>query len=78
MSQAWIQFINTWVVSAGLMLVMFSIGLTLALRDFALVARQPKLVGAGFIVASGLYTAHRERVRHSQLLQAVGESSPNA
>ena len=36
------------------------------------------VVGAGFIVASGLYTAHRERVRHSQLLQAVGESSPNA
>ena len=36
------------------------------------------VVGAGFIVASGLYTAHRERVRRSQLLQAVGESSPNA
>jgi drug/metabolite transporter (DMT)-like permease len=36
------------------------------------------IVGAGFIVASGLYTAHRERVRRSQLLQAVGESSPNA
>jgi RsiW-degrading membrane proteinase PrsW (M82 family) len=36
------------------------------------------LVGAGFIVASGLYTAHRERVRQSQLLQAVGETSPNA
>lgn len=36
------------------------------------------VVGAGFIVASGLYTAHRERVRQSQLLQAVGESSPNA
>src|SRR4029077_3239374 len=26
------------------------------------------VVGAGFIVASGLYTAHRERVRRSQLL----------
>jgi drug/metabolite transporter (DMT)-like permease len=36
------------------------------------------VVGAGFIVTSGLYTAHRERVRRSQLLQAVGESSPNA
>ena len=36
------------------------------------------VVGAGFIVASGLYTAHRERVRRSQLLLAVGESSPNA
>lgn len=36
------------------------------------------VVGAGFIVASGLYTAHRERMRHSQLLQAAGESSPNA
>ena len=36
------------------------------------------VVGAGFIVASGLYTAHRERVRRSQLLQAAGEPSPNA
>jgi drug/metabolite transporter (DMT)-like permease len=36
------------------------------------------VVGAAFIVASGLYTAHRERVRRSQLLQAAGESSPNA
>ena len=36
------------------------------------------VVGAGFIVASGLYTAHRERVRRSQLLQVAGESSPNA
>jgi BASS family bile acid:Na+ symporter len=45
----WITFTNTRVVPAGLMLVMFSIGLTLALRDFALVARRPKLVGAGFV-----------------------------
>ena len=45
----WLQFVSTWVVSAGLMLVMFSIGLTLTLRDFALVARRPKLVGAGFL-----------------------------
>jgi drug/metabolite transporter (DMT)-like permease len=36
------------------------------------------IVGAAFIVGSGLYTAHRERVRRSQLLEAAGESSPNA
>jgi drug/metabolite transporter (DMT)-like permease len=36
------------------------------------------VVGAVFIVGSGLYTAHRERVRRSQLLTAAGESSPNA
>src|SRR5262249_32937422 len=36
------------------------------------------IVGAAFIVGSGLYTAHRERVRRSQLLTAAGESSPNA
>src|SRR3954452_21278939 len=30
------------------MLVMFSIGLTLTVRDFAMAARQPKLVGTGF------------------------------
>jgi len=36
------------------------------------------IVGASFIVASGLYTAHRERVRRSQLLELAGESSPNA
>jgi len=35
------------------------------------------VVGACFIVASGLYTAHRERVRHSQL-QIQAERSPNA
>jgi len=35
------------------------------------------VVGATFIVASGLYTAHRERVRHSQLLLVAGETSPN-
>jgi drug/metabolite transporter (DMT)-like permease len=34
------------------------------------------VVGAGVIVASGLYTAHRERVRHSQLV-ALAEPSPN-
>jgi drug/metabolite transporter (DMT)-like permease len=36
------------------------------------------VVGAAFIVGSGLYTAHRERVRQSQLLEAAGEASPNA
>ena len=48
MSQDWIQFVNTAVVPIGLMPVMFSLGLTLTLRDFALVARRPLLVGAGF------------------------------
>jgi BASS family bile acid:Na+ symporter len=48
MSQDWIQFINTGVVPVGLMLIMFSLGLTLALKDFALVARRPVIVGAGF------------------------------
>jgi drug/metabolite transporter (DMT)-like permease len=36
------------------------------------------VTGAIFIVASGLYTAHRERVRRSQLLVQDGEFSPNA
>jgi drug/metabolite transporter (DMT)-like permease len=36
------------------------------------------ITGAAFIVASGLYTAHRERVRRSQLLAVAGEPSPNA
>ena len=35
------------------------------------------VTGAAFIVASGLYTAHRERVRRSQLLAVPGEPSPN-
>lgn len=35
------------------------------------------IAGAILIVSSGLYTAHRERVRRSQLLTVVGESSPN-
>jgi len=48
MSPDWIQFVNTALVPVGLMLIMFSLGLTLALRDFALVARNPLLVGAGF------------------------------
>ncbi|MBR0795853.1 DMT family transporter [Bradyrhizobium jicamae] len=36
------------------------------------------ILGAAFIVASGLYTAHRERVRRSQLLAVASEPSPNA
>ena len=36
------------------------------------------VTGAVFIVGSGLYTAHRERVRRSQLLALGGELSPNA
>jgi len=36
------------------------------------------VAGAAFIVASGLYTAHRERIRRSQLLALDGELSPNA
>jgi drug/metabolite transporter (DMT)-like permease len=36
------------------------------------------VTGAVFIVASGLYTAHRERIRRSQLLALPGEASPNA
>jgi drug/metabolite transporter (DMT)-like permease len=36
------------------------------------------VAGAAFIVASGLYTAHRERVRRSQLLELAAEPSPNA
>jgi drug/metabolite transporter (DMT)-like permease len=36
------------------------------------------VTGAAFIVASGLYTAHRERIRRSQLLALPGEPSPNA
>jgi drug/metabolite transporter (DMT)-like permease len=36
------------------------------------------VTGAAFVVASGLYTAHRERVRRSQLLTLPAEPSPNA
>ena len=49
MSEAGIDFVTNRIVPAGLMLVMFSMGLTLTLRDFAMVARRPKLVGAGFV-----------------------------
>jgi len=34
------------------------------------------VVGAAFIVASGLYTAHRERVRRLELA-VLAERSPN-
>jgi drug/metabolite transporter (DMT)-like permease len=35
------------------------------------------IAGAAVIVAGGLYTAHRERVRHSQLAALAAEPSPN-
>lgn len=47
MSPEFIAFVNTVFVPVGLMLIMFSLGLTLALRDFAVVAAQPKTVMAG-------------------------------
>jgi len=47
-SDAGIAFVNTVFVPIGLMLIMFSMGLTLALRDFGAVLKEPKLVGAGF------------------------------
>ena len=36
------------------------------------------VTGAVFVVASGLYTAHRERLRRSQLVLLEAEPSPNA
>lgn len=36
------------------------------------------VVGAAFIVMSGLYTAHRERVRRSQMAALAAEPAPNA
>lgn len=48
MSEGAVAFFNTTLVPIGLMLIMFSMGLTLALRDFAMVARNPRLVAAGF------------------------------
>jgi drug/metabolite transporter (DMT)-like permease len=36
------------------------------------------VTGAIFVVASGLYTAHRERLRRSQLVLLEAEPSPNA
>ena len=48
MSEAAVAFFNTTLVPIGLMLIMFSMGLTLALRDFGLVVRHPVPVTAGF------------------------------
>jgi drug/metabolite transporter (DMT)-like permease len=36
------------------------------------------VTGAAVIIGSGLYTAHRERIRRSQLLVLPAELSPNA
>ena len=47
MSQPFIAFVQTIFVPAGLMLIMFSMGLTLALRDFGLVLRGGRTVLAG-------------------------------
>ena len=47
MSDAAVQFVNTWVVQGGLMLIMFSMGLTLTLGHFGLVLRHPRTVAAG-------------------------------
>ena len=48
MSLDMVAFFNTTLVPIGLMLIMFSMGLTLALRDFGMVVRQPVPVTAGF------------------------------
>lgn len=42
-----IQFVNTVFVPVGLMLIMFSMGLTLALKDFGLALANGRAVGAG-------------------------------
>jgi BASS family bile acid:Na+ symporter len=47
MSQDWVAFVNTVFVPIGLMLIMFSMGLTLALRDFGAAAANGRLVLAG-------------------------------
>lgn len=47
MSQDAIQFVNTVLVPVGLMLIMFSMGLTLTLGHFGLVLRNARTVGAG-------------------------------
>lgn len=43
----YVMFVNTVFVPIGLMLIMFSLGLTLVLRDFGLVLTNAKLVFAG-------------------------------
>ena len=50
MTDAGIAFVNATVVPIGLMLIMFSMGLTLSLRDFGAVVREPKPVGTGFAI----------------------------
>ena len=55
--------------------------LSVSILGFVIFGELPDIwtiTGAAFIVASGLYTAHRERVRRSQLLALDGELSPNA
>jgi drug/metabolite transporter (DMT)-like permease len=55
--------------------------LWVSILGFVIFGEVPDLwtvTGAVFIVGSGLYTAHRERVRRSQLLALDGEFSPNA
>jgi BASS family bile acid:Na+ symporter len=47
MSEGWVAFVNTVFVPVGLMLIMFSMGLTLALRDFAAALASGRLVLAG-------------------------------
>lgn len=47
MSDAFVAFVNSVFVPVGLMLIMFSMGLTLALRDFGLVMKGGPLVAAG-------------------------------
>ena len=54
--------------------------LWVTLLGFLIFAEVPDawtVAGAAVIVASGLYTAHRERVRHSQLAGLAAEPSPN-
>jgi len=47
MSDALVAFVNTVLIPGGLMLIMFSMGLTLTLGHFGLVLRRPKPVAAG-------------------------------
>jgi drug/metabolite transporter (DMT)-like permease len=54
--------------------------LWVSILGFVIFGEMPNLwtvTGAIFIVGSGLYTAHRERIRRSQLLALDGELSPN-
>jgi bile acid:Na+ symporter, BASS family len=47
MTPEFIAFVNTRLIPAGLMLIMFSMGLTLTLGHFGLVLRRPRPVAAG-------------------------------